>query len=91
MTDFRSAWALVRVCVYLTLAVTALRLFGALGGLPDFLVNREVGGTGAIIGISCWRRSSRSGSGAATPPPGSGASWPRCGRTSSMRSAPGSR
>lgn len=52
MTDFRSAWALVRVCVYLTLAVTALRLFGALGGLPDFLVNREAGGTGAIIGIS---------------------------------------
>ena len=26
-------------------------LLGALGGLPDVLVNREAGGTGAIIGI----------------------------------------
>lgn len=52
MTDFRSAWALVRIPVYLSLAVTAVRLLGALGGLPDSLVNREAGGSGALIGIS---------------------------------------
>lgn len=52
MTDFRSAWTLVRIPVYLSLAVTGVRLLGALGGLPDFLVNREAGGTGALIGIS---------------------------------------
>ena len=46
-----STWALVRTPVLITFAVTALRLLGALGGLPDFLVNREAGGTGAIIGI----------------------------------------
>lgn len=46
-----SVWRLVRVPVFLTLGVTLLRLLGALGGLPDFLVNREAGGTGAIIGI----------------------------------------
>ena len=51
-TSFSSAWALVRTAVLITLAVTALRLFGALGGLPDVLVNREAGGAGAIIGIS---------------------------------------
>ena len=50
-TSFTSAWALVRTPVLITLAVTALRLLGALGGLPDFLVNRAAGGTGAIIGI----------------------------------------
>ena len=52
MKDFRSAWTLVRVPVYISLAVTAARLLGALGGLPDFLVNRAAGGTGALIGIS---------------------------------------
>ena len=51
-TSLSSAWALVRTAVLITLAVTALRLFGALGGLPDVLVNREAGGAGAIIGIS---------------------------------------
>ena len=50
-TSPSSTWALVRTPVLITLAVTALRLLGALGGLPDFLVNREAGGTGAIIGI----------------------------------------
>ena len=50
-TSFSSAWALVRTPVLITLAVTALRLLGALGGLPDVLVNREAGGGGAIIGI----------------------------------------
>jgi hypothetical protein len=50
-TSFSSAWALVRTPVLITLAVTALRLLGALGGLPDVLVNREAGGAGAIIGI----------------------------------------
>lgn len=50
-TSFSSTWALVRTPVLITLAVTALRLLGALGGLPDFLVNREPGGTGALIGI----------------------------------------
>ena len=50
-TSFSSSWALVRTPVLITLAVTALRLLGALGGLPDFLVNREAGGAGAIIGI----------------------------------------
>lgn len=50
-TSFASAWALVRTPVLITLAVTALRLLGALGGLPDVLVNREAGGAGAIIGI----------------------------------------
>ena len=50
-TSFSSAWALVRTPVLITLAVTAVRLLGALGGLPDFLVNREAGGAGAIIGI----------------------------------------
>ena len=50
-TSFSSAWALVRTPVLITLAVTALRLLGALGGLPDILVNREAGGAGAIIGI----------------------------------------
>ncbi len=50
-SSFSSTWALVRTPVLITLAVTALRLLGALGGLPDFLVNREAGGTGAIIGI----------------------------------------
>lgn len=50
-TSFASAWTLVRIPVLITLAVTALRLLGALGGLPDVLVNREAGGTGAIIGI----------------------------------------
>ena len=49
--SFSSAWSLVRVAVLITLAVTAARLLGALGGLPDFLVNRAPGGTGAIIGI----------------------------------------
>ncbi len=44
-------WQLVRTPVLVTLGVTALRLLGALGGLPEFLVNRETGGTGAIIGI----------------------------------------
>lgn len=43
---------MVRTAVLISLAVTAARLAGALGGLPDFLVNREAGGTGAIIGIS---------------------------------------
>ncbi len=50
-TSPSSTWALVRTAVLITLAVTALRLLGALGGLPDFLVNRAAGGTGAIIGI----------------------------------------
>ncbi len=50
-TSYSSTWALVRTPVLITLAVTALRLLGALGGLPDFLVNREAGGMGAIIGI----------------------------------------
>lgn len=50
--SFSDAWSLVRTAVLITLGVTALRLFGALGGLPDFLVNREPGGTGAIIGIA---------------------------------------
>ena len=50
-TSPSSTWALVRTPVLITLAVTALRLLGALGGLPDFLVNRAAGGTGAIIGI----------------------------------------
>ena len=50
-TSPSSTWALVRTPVLITLGVTALRLLGALGGLPDFLVNREAGGTGAIIGI----------------------------------------
>ena len=50
-TSFSSAWALVRTPVLITLGVTAVRLLGALGGLPDFLVNREAGGAGAIIGI----------------------------------------
>ncbi|MDE2660247.1 MAG: hypothetical protein OXI45_08555 [Acidobacteriota bacterium] len=50
-TSFSSAWALVRTPVLITLAVTAVRLLGALGGLPDVLVNREAGGAGAIIGI----------------------------------------
>ena len=50
-TSLASAWTLVRTPVLITLAVTALRLLGALGGLPDFLVNREAGGAGAIIGI----------------------------------------
>ena len=49
--SFSSAWSLVRVPVLITLGVTLLRLLGALGGLPDFLVNREAGGAGAIIGI----------------------------------------
>ena len=50
-TSLSSSWTLVRTPVLITLAVTALRLLGALGGLPDFLVNREPGGAGAIIGI----------------------------------------
>ena len=50
-TSPSSTWALVRTPVLITLGVTALRLLGALGGLPDFLVNRAAGGTGAIIGI----------------------------------------
>ncbi len=50
--SFASAWTLVRTAVLISLAVTLVRLLGALGGLPDFLVNREAGGTGAIIGIS---------------------------------------
>ena len=67
---FSSTWPLVRTPVLITLAVTALRLLGALGGLPDVLVNREAGGTGAIIGIvwlapifAVWfgRRHSRAG------------------------------
>ena len=49
--SFSSAWSLVRVPVLITLGVTLLRLLGALGGLPDALVNRAPGGTGAIIGI----------------------------------------
>ncbi len=52
MISFSSAWSLVKTAVLISLAVTALRLVGALGGLPDFLVNRAAGGTGAIIGIS---------------------------------------
>ena len=50
-TSIASSWALVRIPVLITLAVTGLRLLGALGGLPDALVNRAPGGTGAIIGI----------------------------------------
>ncbi len=51
-TSCSSAWRLVQAAVWISLAVTLVRLLGALGGLPDFLVNREAGGTGAIIGIS---------------------------------------
>ena len=51
MSHLASAWSLVRVPVLITLGVTLLRLLGALGGLPDFLVNRAAGGTGAVIGI----------------------------------------
>ena len=87
MKDFRSAWTLVRVPVYISLTVTVVRLLGALGGLPDFLVNREAGGTGAIIGIVGWRRSSRSGSDAATRPPARPVSSPHSGRTSCIPSA----
>ena len=69
-SSFSSAWTLVRIPVLITLGVTALRLLGALGGLPDVLVNREPGGAGAIIGIvwlapifAFWfgRRHARSG------------------------------
>ena len=51
MPEISSVWRLVRIPVLITFGVTLLRLLGALGGLPDFLVNREPGGTGAIIGI----------------------------------------
>ncbi len=52
VTSCSSAWRLVSAAVWISLAVTLARLLGALGGLPDFLVNREAGGAGAIIGIS---------------------------------------
>ena len=51
-TSFSSAWRLVAAAVWISLGVTLVRLLGELGGLPDFLVNREAGGAGAIIGIS---------------------------------------
>ncbi len=41
----------VRIAIVISLVVTLVRLLGALGGLPDALVNREAGGAGAIIGI----------------------------------------
>ncbi len=41
----------VRIAIGISLVVTVLRLAGALGGLPDWLVNREAGGAGALIGI----------------------------------------
>lgn len=36
----------------LTLGITLARVFGELGSLPDWLVNRSAGGGGALIGIS---------------------------------------
>ena len=42
----------IRIAIVISLGVTLLRLAGALGGLPDWLVNREAGGMGAIIGIT---------------------------------------
>ncbi len=41
----------VRIAIVVSLAVTLFRLAGALGGLPDWLVNRDAGGAGALIGI----------------------------------------
>lgn len=35
-----------------TLGVTLARVFGELGSLPDWLVNRAAGGGGALLGIS---------------------------------------